>query len=203
MSKAAELKKIIQILAGTYDKDFLSFELATIDTIDTNEWTCTATPVSGLAQTEITDIQLSAELSSNGLILVPKIGSNVILAITLRNEVYVMMCSEVDQLIFYRDNGDNTFQSFIINGDGIAMGDGSYGGLVIGDTSTGLQAQINNLNAQVQALIKLLTTWIVTPNDGGAALKAAAISALPGLPNADFSQILSSHIKHGKPLTNE
>src|SRR5581483_6049291 len=99
MSKAAELKKLIQILAGTYDKDTRSLEVAVVNSVNTTDWSCAATPTSGNAQTPITDIRLSAEPASNGFILVPAEGSTVILDITLRNDVYVLMCSEVDQVI--------------------------------------------------------------------------------------------------------
>ena len=34
--------------------------------------------------------------------------------------------------------------------------DGSYGGLVIGTGNNGLQAELNNLNAQLQALINII-----------------------------------------------
>ncbi len=283
-----DVQRAVQILAGTYDKDFISFEVATVTAVDTQNWLCTAQLVSSPAQNVITNIQLTAEVASNGFVQVPKVGSNVILVVTWRNEVYVYMCSEVDALVFHQLNSDNTtYEEFVINcndsldpklplgiqvidggGNGVVitsgnggtvtnsagdngvvincgkgsvnnkangivitnssnppsnnsnnvlitcsgkmqLNDGSYGGLVIGGTSTGLQAQIDRLNNQVQAIIGLLSgsgsppLWVVAPTDGGAALMAAAALLFTPIayPNADFSNILSNYITHGKSVT--
>ena len=136
------IQKAIQMLAGTYNQDILTFELATVTAVDTSNWQCTATLVSGEKPTEYKNIQLTSEIASNGFVLLPKVGSNVILAITWRNEIYVFMCSEVDALVFHQANNDNnkTFEEFVIcnNPDsslnlplGIQLTDGGGNGIVI------------------------------------------------------------------------
>jgi len=96
------IQRAVQILAGTYDKDLLSFEIAQIISIDTKNWVCSAQLISGKTQNVYNNIQLTSEKASNGFIQIPKTGSNVILAITWRNEVYVFMCSEIDALVFHQ-----------------------------------------------------------------------------------------------------
>lgn len=206
MSKAAELKKQIQILAGTYDKDIVSIEVATINSVDLTNWSCTATPVSGLATTPITDIMLTAEPSSNGFVLVPAVGSNVILAITLRNDIYVLMTSEVDQFIFYRDNGNATFHSFVIDNDGITTGDGTFGGMVKlvdpVDPTAGVLARLNALESFVGTLKTAMAGWIPVPGDGGAALKVALIAWLATItPSTTRTQLENTTFNQGNPLT--
>jgi hypothetical protein len=212
-------KKLIQQLAGTYDKDYIEFEIAQVDAVDISgssptQWTITCHPVSGIAQTpangvagpNYTDVQLSAELGSNGFILVPTVGSNVILAVTLRNEIYVFMTSEVDQLIFYRDNGGGTFHSFVINSSGITTGDGSFGGipklLDPSDPTAGVLARLNALESFVGTLKTAMGVWTPVAGDGGAALKAAIATWLASTtPNTTRTQLENKTFTQGKPLT--
>ena len=62
---------------------------------------------------------------------------------------------------------------------------------VLGDT---LKTEITKLDTKFDALISVLQAWIPIPNDGGAALKTA-LATVFGLPDADFSQILSNKVK--------
>jgi hypothetical protein len=145
------IQRAVQILAGTYDKDILNFEVAKVCAVDTVNWLCTAKLVSSKAQNIYTDIQLTSEKTSNGFVQVPKVGSNVILAITWRNEVYVFMCSEIDALVFHQQNPDGkTFEEFVINCNskyspalplGIQLVDGGGNGIVI---TSGAATTTNN-----------------------------------------------------------
>jgi hypothetical protein len=149
------IQRAIQILAGTYDKDLLSFEIAHVTCVDTANWLCTAKLISGTTRNIYTHIQLTSEKASNGFIQVPKVGSNVILAITWRNEVYVFMCSEIDALVFHQLNADGkTYEEFVINCNskfnpslplGIAVSDGGGNGVVItSGTATSTNSSGNN-----------------------------------------------------------
>lgn len=188
-----DINKLIQQICGVYNKDLLSIEIATVQTVDLDEWTCTAIPQSGIAQTLITGIQFSAELSSNGFILVPAIGSNIIVVQTLRNENYVFMCSEVDQFIFYCDNGDGTFQSFVINKNGITLGDGSYGGIPIdGKILSNLGSLLTYMNSQFTAIATAL-------NGLGGGLGAPITEGMANSPTMESTQ--NKEINHGIPIT--
>lgn len=205
MSKAAELKKAIQILAGTYDKDIISIEVCVVNSVDTTNWLCTATPTSGEAPTQITDIMMSAEQASNGFVLVPVVGSTIIVAITLRNDVYVLMTSEVDQVIYYRDNGDGTFHSFVWNANGFQEGDGSYGGMIKlldSNIQYGLLARLNAIESFISTLQTAINGWVPVPNDGGAALKTALAAWLGSTaPSTTRPMIENPDFTHGKKLT--
>lgn len=220
------IQRAIQILAGTYDKDLLSFEVAKIQTVDTQNWLCSAQLVSSNVQTIYNNIQLTSEKTSNGFIQVPKIGSNVILAITWRNEVYVFMCSEVDALVFHQQNPDGSYEEFVIStttgtgttplplgiqvvdggGNGIVisssgtiqLNDGSYGGLTKTQT---LQTQLGNNNAYVTALYSACLGLASALNGLIPGTSAAFNAAMTGQSLGDYSQIENTDIKHG-PKTN-
>lgn len=152
------IQRAVQILAGTYDKDLLSFEVAQVMTVDTKNWLCSVQLVSGNKQTVYNNVQLTAEKASNGFIQVPKVMSNVILAITFRNEQYVFMCSEIDALVFHQKNSDNTYEEFVIccNAStglplGIQMVDGGGNGITISSKGT-----IEMNGASFGGLVKLI-----------------------------------------------
>ncbi len=166
---AGSVQRAVQLLAGTYDKDLLSFEIAKVVSVDTANWLCTARLISGntgateariatgmasgSAKNTYTNIQLTAERASNGFIQVPKVNSNVILAITLRKEVYVFMCSEIDALVFHQKNLDGTYEEFVINCNstfnsslplGIQIIDGGGNGVVISSGGGSVSNSIGN-----------------------------------------------------------
>jgi hypothetical protein len=72
--------------------------------------------------------------------------------------------------------------------------DGSFGGLT---KTLELKTQIEKSNEVLQIIMQTLTTWTPVSSDGGAALKAAVISALAGKAVGDFSQIENTAITHG------
>lgn len=67
---------------------------------------------------------------------------------------------------------------------------------VLGDSQ---RTQLNNLKAQVDTLINILTSWVPVLTDGGTALKTLFTSSgLPGFPKAVFTNTLSDKIKGEK-----
>lgn len=184
---ATEIRQLIQLIAGTYNSDEQSHELCTVNAVyltGENQWTCDVTPLSGVNTTKITGVFLTALPASNGLILVPAVGSTVVVLITTRNGSFVKFTSEVDQLIFYRDNGNNTFQTFIINST-IQLGDGSFGGLVEGGNLT---TKLNNLVNQIQTQLGLIS----------AAIGALGGSYTPGTLNTfTASDYENTNVTHG------
>jgi hypothetical protein len=77
--------------------------------------------------------------------------------------------------------------------NGIVFNGGSLGGMIKIET---LKTELAKTNALLDAIKNVLTTWIPVPSDGGAALKAAATSALASLTSGDFSSIENNKVKH-------
>jgi hypothetical protein len=185
------IQRAVQILAGTYDKDFLRFEVANVQTVDTKNWLCSAQLISGNVQTTYNNIRLTAEKASNGFIQVPKKFSNIILAITWRNEVYVFMCSEIDALVFHQKNSDGSYEEFVINCNsgfnssiplGIQIIDGGGNGVLVSSVGT------------------------ITINDssyGGLVEVAPLVSAISTLQNQfnDLKNLFNTHIHTGGTLS--
>lgn len=80
--------------------------------------------------------------------------------------------------------------SVVINGQIVEL-NGSEQFAVRGDD---LRAELLKLDAKFDALIAILQAWVPVPSDGGAALKTA-LAPLFGLPEADFTAILSQLVK--------
>jgi hypothetical protein len=133
--------------------------------------TCVCSPVDGSA--DIEDVRLKAG-DGDGVLFIPVIGSVVIVQLINDVEGYVSMFSDVDS---------------------IQLLDGSFGGLT---KTQELKTQLDKTNEVVQIIHNVLTTWSPVSNDGGAALKAAAIAALTGKTEGDFSNIESDKITHGQ-----
>lgn len=148
MSKQKEIEVAVQRLAGTYLKDIISIQLCNVDSVDSKNRQCDCTPIGGDATTNIPGVLLCAE-NDNGLVVFPKVGSTVIVALSTRNTAFVMMYSGIDKVQFM---------------------DGSLGGMV---KVIDLTTKLNNIENKIDDLITAISGWIPVPNDGGAALKVA------------------------------
>ena len=56
-------------------------------------------------------------------------------------------------------------------------------------------ARADRVDAQLQQIRDLLTTWVPVPNDGGLALQVAALALWPPLPAPQPSSVASTRIK--------
>jgi hypothetical protein len=145
---------------------------ASVLAVNQQERTCDCRPLNGDA--DVFAVRLQSDLSlTGGICIFPKVDSNVIIGFLHKTQAFVMLYSEIDQII--------------ING-------GQLGGLVkIQDLVT----RINTIENDVNALKQVLTTWVPVASDGGAALKAAATSwAGSTLQNTTVSQIEDTKVTH-------
>jgi hypothetical protein len=119
--------------------------------VNQQERTCDCRPLNGDA--DVFAVRLQADINStNGFCIIPTVGSNVIIGFLHKNQAFIILSSEIDQII--------------ING-------GSLGGLVKVQDNV---SKLNTLENSLNALKQILTTWVPVPNDGGAALKTAIAS---------------------------
>jgi len=192
---------MIQKHAGTYLRDIVGVVVCTVNTVNSANRTCTCTSVSGNAQVTYLNVQLMAG-SNNGFVVIPAVGSTVIIAASKRNNPFVLMYSAISEVSISiassQQGGNPTTYDFK---SGLQQfNDGSYGGLIaaknmVGETDMGLQNQLTALNTQLQTLITLITS---TAYPGLQAAAVAATFGTPDLPTADFSQIVNPLITHGK-----
>lgn len=156
MDEATQNKQIeisIQKLAGTFNRDIVSIILCSVDSVDETKRTCDCTPIGGDATTQIPSVQLMAEVN-DGLLLLPKVGSSVVVGLSTKNNAFVLFYSDLDKIKII-----TSLTQF---------NDGGFGGLTKVEVLT---QQLNKLEQDINTLKTAFSNWIVIPNDGGAALK--------------------------------
>lgn len=181
-SERQQLKAAIQHLADTHLWDKNQFVLCSVDSVNESDQTCDCTPIGGNATTSIPAVKLTAE-QNDGFLLIPAIGSNVVVTYSVRNEPYITLFSDIDKCI-------------LIAQKLVQFQDGSFGGLV---KVAELTDKINKLENDLNVLKQAFTAWAVVPNDGGAALKTIT-STWSGqtIPVTSKSEIENTKITHGK-----
>jgi hypothetical protein len=159
--------------------------------LDRTANTCTVAPADG--SPDLFDVRLTASIDENDKVMViyPALNSHVLVTIIGDNEnvAFVSMCSEVEEVfISVRD----AFKMRLTE-SGCVFDDGENGGLIVNQK---LQAQIEKLNANFKILENIFDTWVPVPNDGGAALKVVAVSALQAMQEADLGDVTNDKVKH-------
>jgi hypothetical protein len=132
-----------------------------------NNKTCDVAPLNGDA--DILEVRLQAE-QKKGILITPVVGSVVIVSMLSKDEGFVSMFSEVDEI----ELRGSAFTS--VKGAELAL-------------------ELNKTNELLKAIKTALINWVPAPGDGGAALKALIapiVSLLPG----DFSNIQNTKVKH-------
>lgn len=190
-SRAIEVA--IQKLAGVHKTDDLVCMVCTVQSVDENAATCDCMGENDII---IPNVKLQAGVC-DGLLILPVVGSTVIIAMSKYNEPFVFMISDVDK--FYLSiAGQNDAASLTITNDGkIKLNDGTYNGLVKVDD---LVTKMNDIQHDLNNLKKVFSTgWTVLAQDGGAALKTAATTwALQTFSDLQADDLQSKKITHGQ-----
>jgi hypothetical protein len=158
----------------------LYLKLCTVDSVDETERTIACTPIDDGAQLISVDLQALQEKTA-GLLIVPKVGSEVLIGYLDKDNAAVLLYTEIDKIILDIEN------TVVVNG-------GENGGLCI---TPELKTQLKKLSKRVDGIIDAITNAIPTPQDGGAGLKTTMVAALNLLiDKEDFSKIENDKIKH-------
>lgn len=194
-----EILKAIQIAAGTYNRDIIELQLATVNSVDTVNWLCNVTTGGDKEPVTLDNVQLTAEMGSDGMIAVPAIESTVILAITKNKQIYVFKCSDIQEWAVYVSNGNGGYTSYILQSTLQQFNDGSYGGLLIGknvaNKLNNLENLLNNLILQYNSHTHIYIPGTGSPIPTTAALPTEAGSINPITQESDLENPL---ITHGK-----
>ena len=192
MDYKRDIREAVSKLSGTFNTDVVALVDCTVDSVNLTEQTCDCTPVSGRATTSIPSVELKAE-PNNGILIVPKVGSSVKVALTKRGNAFVVLFSDIDKMEIAISNGTQDTLLTISQGV-IKFNDGSFDGLV---KVSDLVTKLNTLESDLNTLKAAFTAWVVVPNDGGAALKAASATwagqTLTPTVNADIENPLVTH----------
>lgn len=157
------LKEAIQILANTGAEIYS--KICVVDSVNETARTVDCSPIDEGAPILSVNLQANQE-GEEGLVIIPKQGSYVIVTFLGQSTAFVSLTDEVEKVLVRI--GERTLK---IDKDTIDFNDGTLGGLVIvGDLVKKLNAIENDLNS----LKGIFSGWVTVPNDGGAALKGAS-----------------------------
>lgn len=166
-----------------------------VKSVDETTHTCVVEPIGGGVPYYDVRINASATNEVNGLVCIPDIDSEVIIS-PLNNDAHAWAITKFSKVKKWRLNTvSNGVIELDINGN-IILNGGSLGGV---PKVNPLLSKINALETSMNQLKTILgVTWIVTPNDGGAALKVAASTwAGASITPTTLSDLENTKVKHG------
>ena len=140
------IQETIRKLAGTHLKDDIYLIQATVTSVNIPERTCDCTPIGGEAVTDLTGVQLMAEID-DGFLLIPAINSTVIVCYSTRNVPYIALFSAIDAVL-------------LVTLTGIKLQGDELGGLVI---TPHLLTKINNIENAFNLLNTKVNSISPTP----------------------------------------
>lgn len=146
----------------------------------------TMTTVDVGSETELYDVKLGLGASY----VRPKVGALCLIGKIENNDGlgYLIAASESDAVEFTADG-----VSVVIE-EGKVKLNGEKHSIVKAEE---LKQELDKTKAVLEKVVETLLSWTVAPTDGGAALKALAITNLSVLKTGDYSNIKNDTIKHG------
>jgi hypothetical protein len=174
------IKDAIRTLSGV-NIDQVSLVSADIVSVNEGARTCTVNTTGERGTVQLEGVQLMASVD-DGLLIIPVIGSTVLVCYSTYNKGVIVQYSGVDHVVLNAATG-------------IQLNDGSFGGVVkVG----ALINKLNNIENSINALKTIFSGWSPVPNDGGAALKTfATVWAAARLTNSLRADIENTTINHG------
>lgn len=159
---------------------------ASVETVNEAQRSCVVQPVDGGAK--IFGVRFYSAIGTNGkgIIAVPAKDSEVIVSFidNVQQAAYISMYGKIDKFILITEQGGIVE----LQGD-------DFGGLV---KVAELTEKLNNMENDINTLKQAFNSWIVVPNDGGAALKVSASSwAGEALTPTEQNEIENTKVKHG------
>ncbi len=178
----ADIKNLIRQLAQP-DGETVAL-VCTVDAVDKTARTIDCTPINEGAPLLGVNLQANQE-ADYGLCLFPEVGSYVIVGFVADGAAGVVLTTEKieaaevvigDNSAFIDTDGirlKTANMSADFNPDNIILNGGNLNGLPIIDDLT---ARLNTIEKDINSLKSVFSSWTPAPQDGGAALKAAAAS---------------------------
>ena len=167
--------------------------MCTVDVVDVAARTCDCTPVGGDATTAIPGVRLMGE-NNDGFLVIPSVGSTVMVALSNRGLSCIYMFSDIDQVLIFLGESPN-YTSFTMKSGEQMFNDGSFGGLT---KVVELTQKLNNLENAFNQLVAIYNAHVHT---GG------TMSGSTGVPTAidtntltptTRAEIENTLVKHGK-----
>jgi hypothetical protein len=91
------IKDSISQAANGFLKNYSTFILCTVESVDETNCLCSCTPISGPAITGLENVLLQAE-ANDGLLLIPTVGSTVMVGTSATDSPFVAMFEDIDKV---------------------------------------------------------------------------------------------------------
>ena len=174
-NQATDIREAIRTLSGM---DQLSYEtlICKVKSVDEANFTCECEPIDGSA--DFFGVLLNAD-KKKGFVLVPKVGSFVVISQMSETTSCVVMVSDVSQVYIAGDENGGLVKVQILNA-----------------ALNNLQTEINTLKATLSSNLTLMGTALAGVDGGVTSAQAVILSSLV-LPQINISQIENTKVLHG------
>lgn len=177
MNGSATIRRAVETLAGVKGTDKVSMVAAEVTSVDEAARTCNVDVITGIGQTTIENVQLMASID-DGVLLIPAIGSTIIVSYSSYNQPFVSLFSELAKIVLVAGQENASIQidedgvlleiaeTKLLISDGLTQfNQGSLGGLV---KVIELTQKLNNLESKVNDIISKFNshTHILTLSTG-------------------------------------
>lgn len=165
------IRESLDILLNTRDNDLVRLLLCNVESVDIQKRIALVTTISGSTSFEF-EVNLQTSVS-DGLIIVPKVDSDVVVLFSKNTNPLIIQYSDIDE--------------YILNGF-------DFGGMV---KVIELTEKINNLENKLNDLITACSNQIVTLAPSGTFPLAPYFTSVTPLIQTQQSEIENTIIKHG------
>ena len=140
----------VRRMAGTYNADTIFLVTAQVVSVDAAAGRCSVEAISGRSSTSIDNVEFQAVVS-DGLLLIPRVGSEVKVLMSTYTEPFIVQYSEVEKAF--------------ISADLIQFNDGALKGLV---KVIELTQKLNDIENKVNSIISTFNSHLHTSGGAGA-----------------------------------
>jgi hypothetical protein len=122
-----QIKKCVQQLADTFNKDSVKLIIATVtdNSKAESDFIVSVKPINDSATTPINNVKLNTE-SNDGWLIVPAVDSTVLVISSTINKYYCLMYSDIEKIVCVIDSNN----SYKFSSNGFVWNDGLFGGMV-------------------------------------------------------------------------
>lgn len=182
------MKDLIRQIANEAIDQKIRLIRATVTTVNA-DYTCDVQPINGEAELYDVKLRVTQNDTQSGVVAFPKKGTIALVLVANETDAYLLHAVEIERILIVQ----NGFRAEVDADGNLIFNAGSNDGLV---KLPVLQQEIAKLNTYLNTIKQTFSSWVPVPNDGGAALKTAMVSALASQQTADLSQAGNDKIKH-------
>ena len=144
MSGDRQIKEAIETMSGTRGQQLVKLVECEVISVDESKRTCNVSVIGGNAEYDIENVRLMATVD-DGILIIPTVGSQIIVAHNNKNVRYICQFSEIDKVLLI--TGDTTIE---IKDGSVKFNDGSFDGFVkIKDLTDKLNDMVRLLNIEL------------------------------------------------------